>query len=87
MGIPLDLLLARRGVIAGIDLGAAGAAAVAGHAIGHSDDPRRPGALGLTVCLSALFGVAVIRRLRTPALPELLAANETVVRQRVCCRF
>ncbi len=86
VGIPFDLLLARRGVIAGIDLGAAGAAAVAGHAIGHSDDPRRPGALGLTVCLSALFGVAVIRRLRTPALPELLAANETVVRQRVTVR-
>ena len=86
VGIPLDLLLARRGVIEGVDLGAAGAAAVAGHTIGQSDDLPRSGALGLTVCMSALFGVAVIRRLRTPALPELLAANETIVRQRVHVR-
>ncbi len=83
VGIPLAAVLARRGVIEGVDLGAAGAVAEAGRTIVARADLSRPGALGLTLCLSSLLGVAAIRRLRVPALPELLARNETVVRHTV----
>ena len=83
VGIPLATLLARRGVIEGVDLGAAGAVAEAGRVIDARTDLSQPGVLGLVLCTSSLFGVAAIWRLRAPALPELLAGNETVVRRTV----
>jgi len=49
---------------------------------GRSDLPQ-PNVLELALFVSSLGGVAAIRRMRAPALPELLAENETVVRRTV----
>ena len=83
VGIPLPVLLARRGVIVGMELGGAAAVAEVGRGIAGRTDLPWPNALELALCVSSLGGIAAIRRLRAPALPELLAEHETVVRRTV----
>ena len=83
VGIPLPVLLARRGVIVGMELEGAAAVAEAGRGLAGRTDPPWPNALELALWVSSLGGVAAIRRLRAPALPELLAEHETVVRRTV----
>jgi murein DD-endopeptidase MepM/ murein hydrolase activator NlpD len=78
VGIPLAELLARRGVILGVDFGRAGAAV--GRRMARSTGLPQPDLVELALFVSSLGGITVIRRLRTPAMPELLAAHETVVR-------
>jgi murein DD-endopeptidase MepM/ murein hydrolase activator NlpD len=81
VGIPLAELLARRGVIVGADFGRAGAAV--GRRMARPADLPRPNALELALFASSLGGITAIKRLRAPALPELLAGHETVVRRTV----
>jgi len=79
-GITLAELLARRGVLVGVALGAevvGGRRAVAPPGLPHPD------LLELVLFASSLGGVAAIKRLRAPEIPELLAAHETVVRRTV----
>ncbi len=82
VGIPLPMLLARRGVLVGVGL--VGAAAVeVGRGIAGRDDLPQPNMLALALFVTSLGGVTAIRRMRAPALPELLAEHETVVRRTV----
>lgn len=81
VGIPLAVILARRGVIAGVDFGRAGAAL--GRSMARSSDLPRVDGLELLLFVSSLGGITAIRRLRQPAIPALLAGHETVVRRTV----
>ena len=83
VGIPFATLFARRGVLVGVDLGGAAAVADVGRGIAGRADLPQPNMLELVLFVSSLGGVAAIRRIRVPALPELLAENETVVRRTV----
>ena len=80
VGIPLAEILARRGVLVGLDVGVAvtgGERRIVGR-----DEPDLS-VLELALFVSSLGGVAALRRMRTPELPELLAEHETVVRRTV----
>ncbi len=83
VGIPFATLFARRGVLVGVDFGGAAAVADVGRGIAGRADLPQPNVLELVLFVSSLGGVAAIRRIRVPALPELLAENETVVRRTV----
>ena len=78
VGIPLAEILARRGVLA-VE---ASTALAGGRRVVPRDEPAG-GVLELVLAVSSLGGVAALRRLRAPALPELLAEHETVVRRTV----
>jgi murein DD-endopeptidase MepM/ murein hydrolase activator NlpD len=80
VGVPFAEILARRGVLVGVELGAA---LGGGRRIVTRDEPGL-GALELALAVSSLGGAAALRRrLRAPELPELLAEYETVVRRTV----
>jgi hypothetical protein len=79
VGIPLAEVLARRGVIVGVDFGRAGAAL--GRRMARSPDLPRLNVLELALFVSSLGGIRAIRRLREPTIPALLADHETVVRR------
>jgi len=79
-GIPLAELLARRGVLVGVEIGAE---VVTGGRTAAPPGLPRPNVLELVLFASSVGGVAAIRRLLAPEMPELLAAHETVVRRTV----
>jgi hypothetical protein len=79
VGIPLAEILARRGVLVGVEVGAA--ITGGGRVVTH-DEPDLS-ALELALFVSSMSGVAALRRLRRPGLPELLAEGETVVRRTI----
>ena len=81
VGVPLAELLARRGVIAGVEFGAA---AVTGR-VKAPGDFSQADIVELVLFVSSLGGVAAIKRMRETAapIPELLAEHETVVRRTV----
>ena len=81
-GLPAATILARRGVVPGLDLGTLTIVTFT-HRVIHGKDLPAPGALETLLFLASLGGISAIRRLRVPELPEILAADETVVRQTV----
>jgi murein DD-endopeptidase MepM/ murein hydrolase activator NlpD len=81
VGIPLAEVLARRGVIVGVEFGRAGAAL--GRRMARSSDLPQLNALELLLFVSSLGGITAIKRLREPAMPPLLANHETVVRRTI----
>ncbi len=83
VGVPFAALLARRGVLVGVDLGGAAAVADVGRGLAGRTDLPQPNIVELALFVSSLGGVAAIRRIRAPALPELLAEHETVVRRTI----
>ena len=81
-GLTNAMILARRGTIAGLDVGTLTVVTVT-HTIVHHGDLPQPDALEAFLFLASLGGVTAIRRLRRPELPELLGTNEMVVRQTI----
>ncbi len=83
VGIPLATLLARRGIVIGVELGGAAVVTQVGRGVMARTDVPQPSVFEFLLFVSSLGGVAAIRRLRAPALPVLLADHETVVRRTV----